>query len=227
MNAAASTGAPSALAARLSANRRWVVAILLAAVLAAMVSIAIFRQGALNNGTGTAGRNIGSQLGNGAKALSNSVASLFGLRSPGERATGTLANLKHKRQPVLHERALPKVQRRALRPLAAPTPPDASPEALPANPLYNIVGGAPEGGPATIATEAPPLGLLPGGPGIIIGPPGSPGLPVIPVTPGTPSTPGGSGVPEPASWAMMLVGFVLMGWHLGHARRAALRGAAN
>src|SRR5690242_20934888 len=44
---------------------------------------------------------IGQQVGEAGKT----VASLFDLRSPGERTAGALASLKQKRQPLLHERA--------------------------------------------------------------------------------------------------------------------------
>ena len=38
------------------------------------------------------------------------VAAMLAERSPGERPAGALANLKHKRQVALHERALPKIR---------------------------------------------------------------------------------------------------------------------
>ena len=151
--------APSASTVWLSVHRRWIAAIILALAVATAVSIAIFRWGGGDEGISPAGQNIANSIGNGAKAVGTTVASLFGLRSPGERAAGTLANLKHKRLPVLHERALPKVRRLPghAAPLAAAPAGPAGQELLPANPLYNIVGGTPEGAPTIIATETRPL----------------------------------------------------------------------
>ena len=161
---------------------------------------------------------IGQQAGEAAKT----VASLFEARSPGERLAGALASLKQKRQPLLHERALPKV-RRPLSPLAAivaaPPPPIAT------VPLYEAVGGPKPGTPGVpVALTTPPGGgpvvfpftPLPGGGGGVIvtppttitPPPGTPGTPGVPTTPTTPTP---SAVPEPMSWAMMLVGFALIG----------------
>ena len=209
-------------------NRRAVgigIAILLALGIAAALSISGFwRPG------GGASNAVQNALNAGANGVSNginavkSVADLLAGRSPGERAEGTLANLKHRRLASLHERALPKVRRPgAQSPLArivgaAPVPPA---EVLPpaAAPLYNVVAGAPgtpvglappPGGGSVIFPAIPPP---PGGGGGVILPPPLTTPPVTPpVTPPIviPPPPTGS-VPEPSSWAMMLIGFAMIG----------------
>jgi len=149
------------------------------------------------------------------------VAAMLAERSPGQRPEGALAQLKHKRQAVLHERALPKVRAPAPSAYEAlagppPSPPLAPP---PEAPLYTVVAGAP--------TPITPTGGTPGGPPILsnIPTPGGGGggftPPVqttseVPTTPQTPVTP----VPEPATWAMMIVGFALIGRALRRKRGA-------
>jgi hypothetical protein len=220
------TAALSSLASRRGAI---IAAALLA--LAAAVGIAVFRPGMMPNGSNPFGSNVAQQVGNGVdrlKAIGNTVAGIFGSRSPGERVGGVLASLKHKKQ-AIHERALPKV-RGPISPLAGivgapPIPPIAA--APPENPLYNVVNGAPAAIPAVAATPlpggAPPIvfpGItpLPGGGGGIIFPPIVETPVIPPVIP--PTTPG---VPEPATWAMMLIGFGM----IGHALRRRLIPAAT
>jgi hypothetical protein len=131
---------------------------------------------------------------------------------------GALANLKTKRQSVLHERALPKVRGPAATPYEAlvATPRNLPIAPPPEAPLYNVVAGGPPvvipptgvipgtPGGSPVLTEIPPPG---GGGGAIFSPPvvaATPQAPPIPVTPVTP-------VPEPATWTMLLVGFALIG----------------
>ena len=142
------------------------------------------------------------------------VAAMLAERSPGQRPEGALANLKHKRQAALHERALPKI-RGPISPiyeaLAGPPTPVIVPPVE--TPLFNALGAGPP-------VEVPPPGT-PGGPPILgnIPPPGGGGggffsPPVVttatPEVPATPVTPVAA-VPEPASWAMMILGFALIG----------------
>jgi hypothetical protein len=160
------------------------------------------------------------------------VAAMLAERSPGERPEGALANLKPKRQSLLHERALPKVRGPAATPYAAlvATPPNLAIAPPAEAPLYNVVAGGPpvvipsttgvvpgtSGGPPLL-TNIPPPG---GGGGGIFSPPvvaAAPGTPPIPVTP----------VPEPATWAMMLVGFALIGRALRRKGVAILRPATG
>jgi hypothetical protein len=210
------TAALSSLASRRGAI---IAAALLA--LAAAVGIAVFRPGMMPNGSNPFGSNVAQQVGNGVdrlKAIGNTVAGIFGSRSPGERVGGVLASLKPRKQAAIHERALPKM-RGPVSPLAgivaAPViPPIAA--APPETPLYNVVNGTPTPVATVAATPlpggAPPIvfpGItpLPGGGGGIIFPPVVETPPVIPpVIP--PTTPG---VPEPATWAMMLIGFGMIG----------------
>jgi hypothetical protein len=212
----------STFTAALATRRGAVIAIVIA--LAAALGIAVyngrdmFRPGSGNDVAGAFRNGIGQGI-NGIKAVGDTVASLFESRSPGERAEGALASLKHKRHPALHQRALPKVRRPPASPLAgivgaAPIPPVLPP--VTPGPLYNVVNGGPA---APVALSPPPVGPggffpglpLPGGGGGIIVPPPAIVTPPItpPVTPPViPSTPG---VPEPSTWAMMLLGFAMIG----------------
>jgi hypothetical protein len=154
------------------------------------------------------------------------VVAMLAERSPGARPEGALVSLKHKRQVVLHERALPKIRG----PYAPPTayealasPPLGPPIAPPPQaPLYSMVAGGP--------TAIPPInGAAPGGPPVLsdIPSPGGGGggvfsPPIVTtVTPEVPITPAAP-VPEPASWAMMLLGFALIGGALRRRRAAGL-----
>ena len=203
-------------------TRRAAIAVaLLMLALAAAVSVATFSRKDFATAVDDAGR----------AGLSNikTVAAMLADRSPGERPGGALASLKHKRLPTLHERALPKV-RQPTSHLAAivgapPVPPVETP---PATPLYSMVagppvvlppqsvvsGGPPGGGPP--GSDIPPQG---GGGGVVV-PPVTQSTPNIPVTPVTPA------VPEPSTWAMMLVGFALVGWATRRDTRSAGQTAA-
>jgi len=81
-----------------------------------------------------------------------------------------------------------------------------------------IGGGSGPTGPGTIIFPGGPI--YPPGPGpiIIVSPPGPPGPPS---PPGPPVT---SPVPEPASWAAMLIGMMLVG---GSMRRRGAKAAAQ
>ena len=132
-------------------------------------------------------------------------------RSPGFRTKGQLANTKH-RIAHRHQRALPKVLiARPLVPFA--WPPSAVDIFAPPLPM------------TTASLEAMPIPFLEenGGPPIILSSPPSGG--VIP-TPETPVTPpvvpppqGPAAVPEPGTWAMMLLGLALTGSRIRRALR--------
>ena len=160
------------------------------------------------------------------------VAAMMAERSPGERAKGALASLKHKRVTELHERALPKVRKPAppVSPLAAivAAPPPAS-TIPPAAPLYSLMTGPP--------VPIPPVGAIPvgggggGSPPVDISTPGGGGGIVPPITttsvpPLTPTPTQTSAVPEPGTWALMLLGFGFVGLVVRR-DRAALAGAAS
>lgn len=219
------------------ANRRAIgiaIGVALLAVAAAL-SISSFWRPSANDGSSA----VQNALNAGANGVSNalnaakSVADLLAGRSPGERAEGTLANLKHRRLSALHERALPKVRRPgAASPLAgivgaAPVPPA---EVLPPPaPLYNVVAGGPGasvaapppgGGPVIFPAIPPPPG---GGGGVILPPPVITPPVTPPVTPPIviPPPPTTGAVPEPSTWAMMMLGFAGIGYMTWRRRRPA------
>jgi hypothetical protein len=154
----------------------------------------------------------GSDLANAAIQRAKSFLEIIHQRSPGRRTQAQLAQTKHKRIAQLHQRALPKVRM----PPAIP-PLGALPPAL-----IDIVAPPAPIRMANIALPPIPLlqqGTPPGGPFI---PP--PGLIVPPSTPETPPpivTPPQAAVPEPGTWATLLLGFGLVGWRL---RRRANQG---
>jgi hypothetical protein len=215
----------------LSNRRNVALAALFAVALSLAVAIGIYNRGSFQGlGTGDAARQALKQGVNGINALGETVAGLFGSRSPGERAEGTLANLKHRRSAGLHQRALPKVRRGPLAAIRAPAAPPATPPE--AAPLYNVVTDTPKallpgtplglspigGGPGVFSGLTP----TPGGGGVIVSPPPAVNPPETPTTPVTPVIPPTAAVPEPASWMMMLFGFLLTGSMVRRRSRAAL-----
>jgi hypothetical protein len=227
--------------AALFATRRnaFVVAAL---ILAGLATIAVYNRPVFPGGTARNGpsQSLAGALGQTLKGAANSVASLFELRSPGARAEGLLANSKHRTgQIIRHERALPKIRKSPISPLAALVTAPPAPVVVPpvATPLFTAVANAP---PAAITPGQNGVGSpggffgfpTPGGGGggggviippvVITTPPGNPGTPstptppTTPTTPTTPSIPTTPAVPEPASWAMMLLGFLLIGQAMRH-----------
>ena len=197
---------------------RWVVAAAIILAIAAALSIATFSRA-----------NFAKQVRDAASAgLDNikTVAAMLADRSPGQRPEGALASLKHKKQPVLHQRALPKV-RRPVSPLAGivGTPPVPPIEMPPQTPLYSMVSGGPDVIPPTsiVPGGAPPGSNTPppGGGGGIVVPPGTTDTPNVPENPVTPA------VPEPATWAMMLLGFAMVGWAIRRDKHGAATAAAG
>lgn len=160
--------------------------------------------------------------------------SLFAERSPGGRAEGALLPSKPPKERVLstvRERdptgTLPGVDD----PVVAGVPEAAGPGGpVPEERvLSGERGGLPGGGGAPGGSGAPggfsPFGGAPGGlipENFTTAPPGTPGDPGVPGEPGNPGIPGTpppglldppgvSPVPEPATWAMMLLGFFAIG----------------
>lgn len=156
----------------------------------------------------------------------NSVASIFSGRSPGQRPKGILANLKHKRGTALHERALPKIRTAPptteLASLVAPPPVAPAVVPPPVAPLYNAITKSPAAG-APVAQSGPTIfpAMTPA-PGGFIVPPiiGQVTPPASPIV--TPPPPQAPAVPEPSSWAMMLVGFGFIAWLLRRRPRSGL-----
>ena len=179
---------------------RWKRTLLLVPVLAGLVFVAVTEQGhpaASKPGKG------------GILAALMSPLSLFAERSPGGRDSGALRSTKPERTAALgpEERVLPSERERE-------PPVDAPPAAD--NPVFGV---SPEG-PAT--SGAPPGGdTLPEdsfGGASPFAPTFNPGQPeFLPFSqgPAAPSSPGpGSGitaVPEPATWAMLILGFFAVG----------------
>lgn len=148
--------------------------------------------------------------------------SLFAGRSPGERAGALLPTKLAKAGP--EERVLSQVRDRdpGIGDPAAPPDSGLLPDAgLPGAPGEGALPGGPAGEPFAPfgapfgGVGDPPGGFIPGGPGGSGIPGGPPG--------GTPPPGGGiaSGVPEPGTWAVMILGFFAVGWAMR--RRAQLR----
>ena len=151
------------------------------------------------------------------------VAAMLSERSPGQRPKGALANLKHKKAAVEASAAAPGPH--VIPPVEAimgtPAIPLIIPPAVAAPPLYNVVAGsqsapipvapASGGGGPPILSEIPSPGGGVGG-GVVAPPPI-----VTQVVPPPPAST--SGVPEPASWAMMLAGFAMLGGALRRQKR--------
>lgn len=184
------------------------------AALTAVLAIAL-----AGAGTWSIGEITGNDVVEAAAAKVDSLAAMLGQRSPGERTQAQLTKTKHSRQ--LSKQAKPAISPKATMTDLARILDVAPPAPLPVN------AGAP---PVQMAMATPSLG------DIIVSPPaaGSPGSPpgappiVLPPGGSTPSTiptpqprslvlvP--SAVPEPGTWASMLLGFALIGWTLRRGR---------
>ena len=148
-----------------------------------------------------------------AVAKAQSLVDLLEQRSPGERTEAQLTKTKRKHAALAKTR--PPVRKPVAPPVASPlTPMEVE--------LASIVLPQPELIPAPVGQVAiappPTLGAIvsPPGGGSIVTPPGGGGGPPAnnpPPQPGEPVivTPP---VPEPATWAMMLLGFGLIGWRV-------------
>lgn len=152
-----------------------------------------------------------------------SLADLIGGRSPGIRIEGELTKTRHSRalarmrprkgSQVAADARAPKVQAPQLAELV-PSAPIAGPFEL-QQPLAVPELTAPPQSLASIVAPDEGTGGLPGGPSGGSPPASFPGPePKEPVI--VPSA-----VPEPATWAMMLAGFGMLGWHVRRGKRAA------
>jgi len=163
----------------------------------------------------------GSDVAAAAVHQAQSLAQLLDQRSPGQRTAG--AQTKHKK--IQHALARPRVRSKPLTPSASelaralmPSSPVLTEAAIvppmplvaPVPQLADVIvpSAAPGGGPGVTG----PGGGSPGGGGIGGGG-GSPGGPPIVYQPQEIKPPVAA-VPEPGTWAMMLLGFGLMGWRL-------------
>lgn len=159
-----------------------------------------------------------------ALAKAGDMAAMLSERSPGARTTAELTKTKLKRLASLpHERALGKIRRPVLPSqfLKALAPGLGTADLPPVVELSPLIG--PIAPPITLA-EIPPGGIFagppahgsPGSPGISIG--GGGGSILSPPVINTPSLIPPPAVPEPATWAMMLLGFLGLGLQLRRVR---------
>ena len=187
-------------------------------VLAALVSVALGGGGVLSLNALT-----GAGVVHAAVAQAQSLADLLNQRSPGERTAAQLTKTKRARA-LGKTRARPHVGLTAGPPaelanILMPPPAEVALELAPPLPMASLIAPPPLAG-----LVAPPPGA--GGP--IVSPPGGGGG-------GGVSPPGGGGqilppnethvpvpsaVPEPATWALMLLGFGLIGWRARRAKAA-------
>ena len=176
----------------------------------------------------------GSDVVQAAETGARSLADLMSQRSPGARTAAELTKTKRTRHalaklrhpaappaPATEELAkvlLPPAQQLPVDlgpPMAllqAPTPPFEAIAGPPAGGIIGSPGGVPSGSPGGVPGGSP--GACCGSPG---GPGGSPpggGPPIVP----TPQVP--SAVPEPGTWATMLLGFGLLGWRVRRGHKA-------
>jgi hypothetical protein len=167
-----------------------------------------------------------------APVVGGKAANILGImhdRSPGTRAAGATSN-KHPRQKVLAA-ATPAPKKRVSRVLPASVPAALPAEAAP------MIAGAATPIPAAIAPLASPAAIIPaaaskGGffiPPLFVPPGGGGGIILTP--PAAPPPPGGGGtpvpgVPEPSTWAMMIVGFLFVGGLLRRRQRQEALGGA-
>ena len=205
--------------AALSARRRR------CALLGGLLAVALAGAGTFSIGALT-----GNEMIEAAAAQAKSLADLLDQRSPGLRSQGQLMKTKHAKalsrmrlaaKPKIHQALEPKIAMVDLAklldlppsPLVAEAPPSLTPLDVAPPSVQTIVippganippGGSPPG--------SPPPGSMPPG----TTPPGSPTNIIVPVP---------SAVPEPASWAMMLIGFAFVGWRVRASRQPDLKRA--
>lgn len=187
-------------------NRRLRLAAIIIVLAVALVGAGTWSIGALT------GQDMVEAAVNQVKSLSD----LLGQRSPGQRTEGQLTKTKHARTlakfhpsakslPSAHEALEPKF---AIANLDTP---------LNLAPPVPVVGEAPPLLPIPDFTP-PSIGTIITSPPVVSPPGESPPVTFPPPTKELVLTP--PAVPEPATWATMLLGFALLGWRLRSARPA-------
>lgn len=177
---------------------------------------ALFALGLTGGSMWTIGAVTGNDMVEAAVTEAQSLADLIGQRSPGARTEGQLTKTKHARV-LARQRVAPKML--AMSVPKTDVPPIAQLAETPLAPA--VVDLEKPVAVAELSAPPPTLG------GIIIPGPNSP--------PGQ-TPPGGfpgpqpkqpvtvpSAVPEPGTWATMLLGFGLIGWRVRRSRRAQLK----
>ena len=202
-----------ARAKRQSRRRRWYA---IAAVSATLGGAGIVSLNALT----------GNDMLHAAVARAQSLSELFNERSPGERTSAQLTKTKHARALAKSRPhvAVPPAQSHELARILMPPRADVPLELAPPFPTASLILPPPvsgfmapgSGGGGAIVSQ-------PGG-GAIIAPPGGGGITPpgggTEVTPNEPREPVPSAVPEPSTWALMLLGFGLVGWRSRRTRSA-------
>jgi hypothetical protein len=167
----------------------------------------------------------GSNVVHEAVSRAKSLADLLDQRSPGARTEGELTKTKHARALARKRMAAGPKAHQPTAPAPKVNMPDIAQLLESAPPLAAVSLDRPL--PLEAISSPPPLAAIiapPPGGGIVIPPGGGPvtfptELPREPVT--QPSA-----VPEPATWAMMLLGFGLIGWRVRAVYRRSTRTAA-
>lgn len=166
-----------------------------------------------------------AMLGNGsrvafAKAALDDPLTLLADRSPGGRPEGAMFASKPSKAVRDAVDAVLPVARERTPPMAAelPVPDTGIPGVGPDPLLVPVQAGPPEAQPAPpeLAALVPPVGSFiggPGNPGTLIPIGGGPGTPpgTPPETPTVPETPVVPAIPEPSTWALMILGFFMVG----------------
>lgn len=155
----------------------------------------------------------GSSVAVAAIQRAKSFIELMHQRSPGKRLVAHLVKTKHKKL-ALHERALPKIRKHvpelaAIPPFLTALPPALVDLVAPPLPVEMASLDSMPLGPLGGPTGFPPGFFSPPSGGFILPPGETPGSPPVVTPPVVPEA-----VPEPATWAMILLGFGLMGWSL-------------
>ena len=173
------------------------------------VALSVFLAVALcGAGTFSIGEITGNDVVDAAVQRVQSLADMLGQRSPGTRTESELTKTKHARVLAKHvtPAIAPKANMTDLARLLDVAPPALLPVNVAAPPpelamkppsLGEIIVPPPAAGPP----DTPPPGSSP--PGLIVPTPQSKPLVQVP-----------SAVPEPGTWATMLLGFALIGWKL-------------